>query len=51
MCKRAIAIIARNKSDINNPRVCMCVLSYIQLFATAQFSKQRCWSGLPFPTP
>ena len=42
--------------------VCECVLSHVQLFATScavahqappltGFSRQECWSGLPFPPP
>ena len=42
--------------------VCVCVLSCVQLFATSwtvvhqaslsmEFSRLKCWSGLPFPSP
>ena len=42
--------------------VCVCVLSYVQLFATSwtvacqallpmEFPRQEYWSGLSFPTP
>ena len=42
--------------------VCVCTLSRVQLFVTPQtvarqvplslgFSRQECWSGLPFPPP
>ena len=42
--------------------VCVCVLSHVQLFVTPwtvtcqaplsmEFSRQECWSGLPFPSP
>ena len=42
--------------------VCVCVLSRVQLFVTpwivacqaplsVEFSRQECWSGLPFPAP
>ena len=52
--------------NLNTPslciRLCVCELSYVQLFATPwttacqaplsmEFSRQEYWSMLPFPTP
>ena len=51
-----------NSYDRLNRRVCVQSLSHVQLFVTPwtvachaplsmEFSRQECWSGLPFPPP
>ena len=59
---RIIVRLFENEDTRTLEDLCMCMLSHVQLFATPwtvahqaplsmKFSRQKYWSGLPFPSP